>query len=102
MTGKENIEIGDQLMCISNTGISSLGDKILVWGITEKSINTSGSDTGWSDREDFRWSNFVLQKSKEIPKKVIEFQNTFYDVLQSNKIVLERQKGFLKNRTQKS
>lgn len=65
MTGKENIKIGDELLCISNEGLMSLGDKHIVKGITKTSINLVGASTSWISRGDFRWGNY-----KHIPKVI--------------------------------
>lgn len=63
MTGKENIKIGDELLCISNEGLMSVGDKHIVKGITKTSINLVGAKTSWLSKDSFRWSNY-----KYIPK----------------------------------
>lgn len=60
MTGKEEINIGDQFMCMSNEGLNKIGDIITVYGVSKNSINTNGCDTAWRNRNNFRWGNYKL------------------------------------------
>jgi hypothetical protein len=55
VTGDENINVGDKLLCTSNEGLLSIGGTRTVYGITESSINTIPCDTSWVSRKDFRW-----------------------------------------------
>lgn len=56
MNGNEDIKVGDQLLCISNEGLSSVGTLRTITGITENSINFNGNcQTSWTRRKDFRW-----------------------------------------------
>lgn len=89
MNGKENINPGDILMCISNSGLCSIGDTIMIYGITESGINYNGSETGWTNRDNFRWHNFKFLRSEPQNEQVLKFKEKQMRVSASNKKVLE-------------
>lgn len=98
MEDNQDIKAGDMLMCISNEGLSSMGDKRMIYGLTEKSINMCGSTTGWTSRKDFRWRCYVHYPCNEVPQEVIDFAKKTEEVKANNQIALEKQRQFLANR----
>lgn len=71
MTGKEDIKIGDELMCMSNEGLYSLGDKKTIVGLTETSINFINCGTSWQSRESVRWHCYKHLPREEQPNEPI-------------------------------
>lgn len=55
MTGKEDIKVGDKLICVHNEGLMHAGWEHTVKGITENDINVYGCPTCWQGRDNFRW-----------------------------------------------
>lgn len=88
MKDNESIKVGDKLMCISNTGLSSIGDMTTIWGLTATSINTSGSTTGWGLRKDFRWSNFNHYPCDSVSDDIIKFNDKVKSIADGNKKLL--------------
>lgn len=87
MKDNEEIKAGDVLICISNEGLSSIGDRRVIMGLTEKSINMFGSTTSWVSRTDFRWNNYIHEPCTEIPKEVIDFIEVCEKVWDNNIII---------------
>lgn len=92
MVDNENIKAGDRLMCISNEGLWSVGNMRLIYGLTEKSINMSGSTTGWQSRETFRWSNYIHYPCEEIPIEVLDFADKTRLVMENNNKLFNKHK----------
>lgn len=92
MTGNENIKAGDILVCISNEGLSSVGNKVTVFGITEKSVNTNGSHTGWTNRDNFRWHCYRHVPCNVPDERVLKFLERQKEVRENNKIILEQRR----------
>ncbi|EHQ63652.1 hypothetical protein PDENDC454_04274 [Paenibacillus dendritiformis C454] len=68
MRDTKKLKEGDILRCISNEGLSSIGDLTVIRGLTANSINTNGSPTGWISREYFRWHCYELVAKEEADK----------------------------------
>lgn len=90
MEDNSTIKAGDQLMCISNEGYWSLGDMRTIMGLTEKSINMSGSTTDWGSRSGFRWSNYKHFPCDVVPQEVIDFAIVTEKVLANNKVIMTK------------
>jgi|ERR1044072_6393105 hypothetical protein len=85
MTGTENIELGDVLVCISNEGLSTIGTRKVVFGITEKYINLGGFINGWSRRDDFRWYAYRHEKGNGVTPAIERFQEIQAGIESANK-----------------
>lgn len=70
MRDTKRLKVGDILRCISNEGLSSIGNLTVIRGLTVNSINTSGSPTGWISREYFRWHSYELVEKGEADKLI--------------------------------
>ena len=90
MKDNESVKAGDIIICISNEGLWSMGDRRTIIGLTEKSINMSGSTTGWSSRDSFRWGNYAHQPCDVIPDEVLQFREVCEKVW-SNNILIRKQ-----------
>lgn len=90
MKDNKSVKAGDILVCISNEGYSSIGTRVLIMGLTDKSINTCGSNTGWSSRDSFRWGNYTHQPCDVIPDEVLQFREVCEKVW-SNNILIRKQ-----------
>lgn len=102
MKDNESVKAGDILVCISNEGYWSLGDKRMIYGLTEKSINMCGSTTGWYQRSGFRWGNYEHRPCEVVPEEVIRFAEQTEKIRENNKIILEKRKEFLDNRNKRT
>lgn len=58
MTGDESIKVGDELRCVANEGLSTIGSMTTIKGLTATSINFSGAKTSWIKRSEVRWSSY--------------------------------------------
>jgi len=58
-----NLKVGDELLCTSNEGLMSVGERKTIVGLTEKSINFSKCETSWQSRDSVRWDCY-----RHIPK----------------------------------
>ena len=86
MTGNEQIELGDKLRLTAwRKGLRSFGDMQTVWGITEKYINLSGSDTSWLSRESLDWQDYELIKGNGPTTEILRFQKHMEGVWEANK-----------------
>lgn len=98
MIDNDTVKAGDTLMCISNSGLCSMGDTEIIMGLTEKSINMSGSTTGWTSRNNFRWHNFKHYPCDVIPEEVIKFAEITEKIVSNNKVLLSKQAKLLNSR----
>lgn len=55
MTGQEHLSVGDQLICISNEGLKSVGTKLTITGLQDEFISFSRGATLWEKRSELRW-----------------------------------------------
>jgi len=85
---KISIEIGDELVCMSNEGLWSMGDKKIVWGVSENSINFQPCLTSWQSKDRARLDHYRLVKKKPT-KEILAFQLKFQEVSANNKVLLD-------------
>lgn len=60
MTGKEELKVGDKLICTSNEGLSSIGSEHEITALQGNFISFSKNGRIWEDRETFRWHCYKL------------------------------------------
>jgi len=70
----KNLKVDDVLVCMSNEGYWSMGDRRVVTGLTEKHIQLD-NNTSWYTLEEFRWRCYALSKESTVKKKLTNLLN---------------------------
>jgi len=70
----QNIEVDDVLICMSNEGYWSMGDKRVVTGLTNKHIQLD-NNASWYTIEEFRWRCYALSKESKVKHQLSDLLN---------------------------
>lgn len=65
MTGQEQLSVGDQLICISNEGLCSVGTIRTITGLNDEFISFSKGAQFWTKRSEYRWHCYKHDPYKE-------------------------------------
>jgi len=69
----QNVEVGDVLVCMSNEGYWSMGDRRVVTSLTTQFIQLDGGS--YYKIDEFRWRCYALSKESKIKHKLSNLLN---------------------------
>jgi hypothetical protein len=66
MTGKEELKVGDKMICTSNEGLSTVGSKYEITALQGNFFSRTKNGRIWENRGTFRWSCY-----KHLPQAIV-------------------------------